>query len=183
MARRKLLDAKSQNCHLLRALHRGLPRPNARAHYALQRTLLVRSGSFATELVKDDVCTCPLRSVSDRNIAVPRMNAIAKAVRPHPLRAAFHVVGTKRQISTTSRRTEHLPRLCVFSLPAPGGNRPQRGRRTQLILPVSDCGSNASVRVASNLFPARAFAAIRGVIARARAYLYPFRLNAAPPVH
>jgi hypothetical protein len=25
----------------------------------------------------------------------------------------------------------------------PGGNRPQRGRRTQLILPVSDCGTNA----------------------------------------
>jgi hypothetical protein len=24
-------------------------------------------------------------------------------VRPHPLRAAFHVAGTKRQISTTSR--------------------------------------------------------------------------------
>jgi hypothetical protein len=30
---------------------------------------------------------------------------------------------------------------------APGGNRPQQGRRTQLILPVSDCGTNASVRV------------------------------------
>jgi hypothetical protein len=25
----------------------------------------------------------------------------------------------------------------------PGGNRPQRGRRTQLILPVSNCGTNA----------------------------------------
>jgi hypothetical protein len=33
-----------------------------------------------------------------------------------------------------------------------GVNRPQRGRWTQLILPVSDCGSNASVRVASNPF-------------------------------
>jgi hypothetical protein len=30
---------------------------------------------------------------------------------------------------------------------APGGNRPQQGRWTQLILPVSDCGTNASVRV------------------------------------
>jgi hypothetical protein len=36
-----------------------------------------RAGSFATELVKVDAGTCPLRSESDRNIAVPRMNAIA----------------------------------------------------------------------------------------------------------
>ncbi len=32
-------------------------------------------------------------------------------------------------------------------LPAPGDNRPQRGCRTQVILPVSACGTNASVRV------------------------------------
>jgi hypothetical protein len=38
-----------------------------------------RFGSFATELVKVDAGTCPLRSESDRNIAVPRMNAIAKS--------------------------------------------------------------------------------------------------------
>jgi hypothetical protein len=37
---------------------------------------------------------------------------------------------------------------------APGGNRPRQGRRTQLILPVSDCGTNASVGVASDLSPA-----------------------------
>jgi hypothetical protein len=30
---------------------------------------------------------------------------------------------------------------------APGGNRPQQGRWTQLILPVSGCDTNASVRV------------------------------------
>jgi hypothetical protein len=30
---------------------------------------------------------------------------------------------------------------------APGGNRPQQGKRTQLILPISDRGSNALVRV------------------------------------
>jgi hypothetical protein len=29
----------------------------------------------------------------------------------------------------------------------PGVNRPEWGRRTQLILPVSNCGTNASVRV------------------------------------
>jgi hypothetical protein len=50
---------------------------------------------------------------------------------------------------------EQKPARCVLPPHAPGGNRPQRGRRTQLILPVSDCDSNASVRVASNLFPAR----------------------------
>ena len=44
--------------------------------YAL---LNVRFGSFATELVKVDAGTSPLRSESDRNIAVPRMNAIAKS--------------------------------------------------------------------------------------------------------
>src|SRR5450759_3328499 len=45
----------------------------------LKMTVDVRFGSFATELVKVDAGTCPLRSESDRNIAVPRMNAIAKS--------------------------------------------------------------------------------------------------------
>jgi hypothetical protein len=39
---------------------------------------------------------------------------------------------------------------------APGGNRSQQGRWTQLILPVSRCDTNASVCVTSNLFRARA---------------------------
>jgi hypothetical protein len=33
--------------------------------------------------------------------------------------------------------------LWVGNPASPGGNRPQRGRRTQLILPVSNCGTNA----------------------------------------
>jgi hypothetical protein len=42
-----------------------------------QCTANVAVGSFATELVKVEAGACPLRSESDRNIAVPRMNAIA----------------------------------------------------------------------------------------------------------
>jgi hypothetical protein len=51
-----------------------------------------------------------------------------------------------------------MNQLTIFALPMArlGDNRPQQGRRTQLILPVSGCGANASVRVLSNLFPARA---------------------------
>jgi D-alanyl-D-alanine carboxypeptidase len=45
-----------------------------------------------------------------------------------------------------SRPNRITPRALILRR-APGGNRPQQGRRTQLILPVSDCGSNASVRV------------------------------------
>jgi hypothetical protein len=43
----------------------------------------------------------------------------------------------------------------------PGANRPQQGGRTQFILPVSDCDTNASVCVTSDLFPARAPLEIR----------------------
>jgi hypothetical protein len=46
-------------------------------------------------------------------------------------------------------------RLSCYPPHALGDNRPQWGRWTQLILPVSG-GTNASVRVSSNLFPARA---------------------------
>jgi hypothetical protein len=41
-------------------------------------------------------------------------------------------------------------------LRAPGDNRSKQGRWTQLILPVSGCDINASVRVLSNLFSAHA---------------------------
>jgi hypothetical protein len=43
-----------------------------------------------------------------------------------------------------------------YRLHAPGDNRPQWGRWTQLILPVSGCDINASVRVLSNPFSAHA---------------------------
>jgi hypothetical protein len=62
----------------------------------------VRFGSFATELVKVDADTCPLRSESDRNIAVPRMNAIAKSGPTTPALGCISCRGAKRQISTTS---------------------------------------------------------------------------------
>src|SRR5450759_1263632 len=58
-------------------------------------------GSNATELVKVDAGTCPLRSESDRNIAVPRMNAIAKSGPTTPASGCISCLGTKRQISTT----------------------------------------------------------------------------------
>jgi hypothetical protein len=41
-------------------------------------------------------------------------------------------------------------------LHAPGDNRPKQGGWTQLILPVSGCDINVSVRVLSNLFSVHA---------------------------
>src|SRR5664280_891726 len=63
------------------ALHLILPqivRESYRQNH-LKQDVFTQPGSFATELVKVDAGTCPLRSESDRNIAVPRMNAIAKS--------------------------------------------------------------------------------------------------------
>jgi hypothetical protein len=48
----------------------------------------------------NNVCYAPN---SYRNIAVPLMAQSPIAVRSHPLRAAFHVVGTKRQIYHNER--------------------------------------------------------------------------------
>src|SRR5664280_3257559 len=46
------------------------------------------------------------------HVPVEEPSTASKAVRPHPLRAAFHVVGTKRQISTTRSFDEAV---CAFS--------------------------------------------------------------------
>src|ERR1017187_9812678 len=80
--------------------------------------------SFATELVKVDAGTCPLRSESDRNIAVPRMNAIAKSGPTTPASGCISCQGTKRQISTTSggldrrlARGQSGAAACAFTSP------------------------------------------------------------------
>jgi hypothetical protein len=51
---------------------------------------------------------------------------------------------------------EHIAMSDVIPLHAPGDNRSKQGRWTQLILPVSGCDINASVRVLSNPFSAPA---------------------------
>ena len=63
-----------------------------------------RLGSFATELVKVDAGTCPLRSESDRNIAVPRMNAIAKSGPTTPASGCISCRGYQASDFNHSRR-------------------------------------------------------------------------------
>jgi hypothetical protein len=78
---------------------------------------------------------------------------LPKAVRPHPLRAAFHVVGTKRQISTTRAVAE--PRVasgCQYRragaavaatrLSGPADQQPQ----VALLAAATEKGTNANVR-------------------------------------
>src|ERR1017187_3800915 len=107
------LSATAHRCNHDERLRKGrddnlgrhaVDRASQGASIALQHhaTAFVAVGSFATELVKVDAGTCPLRSESDRNIAVPRMNVIAKSGPTTPASGCISCRGYQRSEEHTS---------------------------------------------------------------------------------
>ena len=129
--------------------------PKSSAIHKLGRPITPSVGSIATELVKVDAGTCPLRSESDRNNAVPRMNAIAKSGPTTPASGCISCLSTKRQISTTRggldrrlARGQSGAAACAFTSPRlhPNSGLPEFGHLTSGRSRIYPTSAERSVR-------------------------------------